>query len=205
MDYNNQMVQTGKLNDIGYKIMENVKNSYRTGIEIETQIPISNYLRLDANATFSKNIIKNYTAFYDVYDSYYDKLLRQDSENLGNTDISFSPNVIAMGSLTYTPKRNLSFNLMGKYVGKQYYDNTSNDDHSLDAYFVSNFMAGYTFSKSRFGEIDLQFMVNNIFDKKYIANAWVATDKLEDGQSFVYKGLFPQATRNFMGRVTLRF
>ena len=50
MDYNNQMVQTGKLNDIGYKIMENV-NSYRTGIEIETQIPISNYLRLDANAT----------------------------------------------------------------------------------------------------------------------------------------------------------
>lgn len=94
---------------------------------------------------------------------------------------------------------------MGKYVGKQYYDNTSKDEHSLDAYFISNFMAGYTFSKSQFGEIDLQFMVNNLFNKEYIANAWVATDRLEDGQSFVYKGLFPQATRNFMGRVTVRF
>ena len=205
MDYNNQMVQTGKLSDSGYKILENVKNSYRAGIELETQIPISPHFRFDANATFSKNIIKDYTAFYDVYDSYYDKLVRQDSEDLGSTDISFSPNVIGMGSLTYTPKKKLSFNLMGKYVGKQYYDNTSKDEHSLDAYFISNFMAGYTFSKSQFGEIDLQFMVNNLFNKEYIANAWVATDRLEDGQSFVYKGLFPQATRNFMGRVTVRF
>ncbi len=205
MDYNNQMVQTGKLNDVGYKILENVKNSYRTGIELETQIPLSRSFRIDANATFSKNIIKDYTAFYDVYDAYYDKVIRQDSENFENTDISFSPNLIAMGSLTYTPLKNLSFNMMGKYVGKQYYDNTSNDDNSLAAYFVTNFTAGYTFSKSRFGDIDLQFMVNNLFDKDYIANAWVSTDRLEDGQSFVYKGLFPQATRNFMGRVTVRF
>lgn len=205
MDYNNQMVQTGKLSDSGYKVLENVKNSYRAGIELETQIPISPHFRFDANATFSKNIIKDYTAFYDVYDSYYDKLVRQDSENLGSSDISFSPNVIGMGSFTYTPMKKLSFNLMGKYVGKQYYDNTSKDEHSLDAYFISNFMAGYTFSKSQFGEIDLQFMVNNLFNKEYIANAWVATDRLEDGQSFVYKGLFPQATRNFMGRVTVRF
>ena len=205
MDYNNQMVQTGKLNDVGYKILENVKDSYRTGVELETQIPLSNTLRVDANATFSKNIIKNYTAFYDVYDSYYDKVIRQDSESLDNTDISFSPNVIAMGSLTYTPVNNLFFNLMGKYVGKQYYDNTSSKENSLEDYFITNFTAGYTFSKSKFGEIDLQLMINNLFDKEYIANAWVSTDRLEDGQSFVYKGLFPQATRNFMGRVTLRF
>lgn len=205
MDYNNQMVQTGKLSDIGYKIMENVKSSYRAGIELETQIPITRHFRLDANATISKNIIKDYTAYYDVYDSYYDQLLRQDEEELGNTDISFSPNIVGMGSLTYTPLKSLSFNLMGKYVGKQYYDNTSNDDNSLDAYFVSNFMAGYTFSKSRFGAIDVQFMVNNLFDTEYIANAWVSTDRLEDGKSYVYKGLFPQATRNFMGRITVRF
>lgn len=205
MDYNNQMVQTGKLNDVGYKILENVKDSYRTGIELETQIPLSNTLRVDANATFSKNIIKNYTAYYDVYDSYYDEVIRQDSESLDNTDISFSPNVIAMGSLTYIPVKNIFFNLMGKYVGKQYYDNTSNKENSLDDYFTTNFTAGYTFSKSKLGEIDLQFMINNLFDKEYIANAWVSTDRLEDGQSFVYKGLFPQAPRNFMGRVTLRF
>ena len=205
MDYSNQMVQTGKLSDSGYKILENVKNSYRAGIELEAQIPFSPYFLIGANATLSKNIIKDYTAFYDVYDEYYDKVLRQDSENFEKTDISFSPNLIGMGSITYTPMKNLSFNLMGKYVGKQYYDNTSNDENSLDAYFVSNFLAGYTFNKSRFGKIDLQFIINNLFDKEYIANAWVSTDKLSDGQTYVYKGLFPQATRNFMGRVTVRF
>ncbi|MGV8963003.1 MAG: TonB-dependent receptor [Candidatus Saccharimonadaceae bacterium] len=205
MDYSNQMVQTGKLSNSGYKILENVKDSYRTGIELEAQIPLSPHLLIAANATFSKNIIKDYTAFYDVYDEYYDQVLRQDSENYNKTDISFSPNVIGMGNITYTPLKNLSFNLMGKYVGKQYYDNTSNDEHSLDAYFVSNFIAGYTFNKSRFGNVDLQISVNNLFNKEYIANAWVSTDRLSDGQSYVYKGLFPQATLNFMGRITIRF
>ena len=205
MDYNNQMVQTGKLSDIGYKVLENVKNSYRAGVEMEALVPLSRYFTIGANATISKNIIKDYTAYYDVYDEYYDKVIRQDSENFDKTDISFSPNIIGMGSLTYTPLKNLSFNLMGKYVGKQYYDNTSNDEHSLDSYFVSNFVAGYTFNQSRFGNIDFQFMINNLFNKEYIANAWVSTDKLSDGKTYVYKGLFPQATRNFMGRITVRF
>ena len=205
MDYNNQMVQTGKLSDIGYKVLENVKNSYRAGVEMEALVPLSRYFTIGANATISKNIIKDYTAYYDVYDEYYDKVIRQDSENFDKTDISFSPNIIGMGSLTYTPLKNLSFNLMGKYVGKQYYDNTSNDEHSLDAYFVSNFVAGYTFNQSRFGNIDFQFMINNLFNKEYNANAWVSTDKLSDGKTYVYKGLFPQATRNFMGRITVRF
>ena len=205
MDYNNQMVQTGKLSDIGYKILENVKDSYRAGVELEALVPLSRYFTIGANATFSKNIIKDYTAYYDVYDEYYDKVIRQDSENYDKTDISFSPNIIGMGSLTYTPLKNLSFNLMGKYIGKQYYDNTSNNENSLEAYFVSNFVAGYTFNQSRFGNIDFQFMINNLFNKDYIANAWVSTDKLSDGKTYVYKGLFPQATRNFMGRITVRF
>ena len=205
MDYNNQMVQTGKLNETGYKIMENVKDSYRTGIEVEAQVPLSRKFSIGANATISKNIIKDYTAYYDVYDEYYDEVIRQDSEELDKTDISFSPNIIGMGSLSYTPLKNLSFNLMGKYVGKQYYDNTSNDENSLEAYFVSNFVAGYTFNMTNVGSIDIQFMINNLFDKEYIANAWVSTDRLSDGKSYVYKGLFPQATRNFMGRVTVRF
>ena len=204
MDYTNQMVQTGKLSDSGYKILENAKDSYRTGLELEAQVPLSRQFIVAANATFSKNIIKDYTAYYDLYDSNYE-YIGQESEHFDKTDISFSPNVIGMGSLTYTPVTNLSFNLMGKYVGKQYYDNTSDDEHSLDAYFVSNFVAAYTFNVKSVGNIDLQFMVNNLFDKEYIANAWVSTDKFSDGSEVVYKGLFPQATRNFMGRVTVRF
>ena len=204
MDYNNQMVQTGKLSDSGYKIMENAKDSYRTGVELEAQVPLSSQFTIAANATISKNIIKDYTAYYDLYTPDYD-YVGQESEHYDETDISFSPNIIGMGSLTYTPIKNLSFNLMGKYVGKQYYDNTSNDEHSLDAYFVSNFVAGYTFNMTSVGSIDLQLMVNNLFDKEYIANAWVSTDKVNDGSAYVYKGLFPQATRNIMGRVTVRF
>ncbi len=205
MDYNNQMVQTGKLSDSGYKIMENAKDSYRTGIELEAQVPLSPKFIVGANATFSKNIIKDYTAYYDLYSPGYAEYLGQQEEHFDETDISFSPNLVGMASLTYMPIKNMTLNLMGKYVGKQYYDNTSNDDNSLDAYFVSNFVAGYTFDMTSVGSIDLQLVINNIFDKEYIANAWVATDKVNDGTAYVYKGLFPQATRNFMGRVTLRF
>ena len=204
MDYDNQMVQTGKLSDSGYKIMENAKDSYRAGIELEAQVPISSKFIIAANATISKNIIKDYTAYYDLYTPSYE-YVGQESEYYDETDISFSPNLIGMGSLTYTPLKNLSFNLMGKYVGKQYYDNTSSDEHSLDAYFVSNFVAGYTFKMTSVGSIDLQLMVNNLFDKEYVANAWVSTDKFNDSNEKVYKGLFPQATRNFMGRITVRF
>ncbi len=205
MDYNNQMVQTGKLSDSGYKIMENAKNSYRTGIELEAQVPLSSKFIAAANATFSKNIIKDYTAYYDLYTPGYAEYLGQQEEHFDETDISFSPNLVGMASLTYMPINNLSFNLMGKYVGKQYYDNTSNNENSLDAYFVSNFVAGYTFDMTNVGSIDLQFVVNNLFDKEYIANAWVSTDKFNDESEKVYKGLFPQATRNFMGRITVKF
>ena len=184
--------------------MENAKDSYRAGIELEAQVPISSKFIVAANATISKNIIKDYTAYYDLYTPSYE-YIGQESEHYDETDISFSPNLIGMGSLTYTPLKNLSFNLMGKYVGKQYYDNTSSDEHSLDSYFVSNFIAGYTIDMTSVGSIDLQFMVNNLFDKEYVANAWVSTDKVNDGSAYVYKGLFPQATRNFMGRVTVRF
>lgn len=205
MDYNNQMVQTGKKSDSGYNIMENVKDSYRTGIELEAQIPISPTFIVAANATISKNIIKDYTAYYDYYTPGYGEELKQKEEFYDETDISFSPNLVGMASLTYVPIKNMTLNLMGKYVGKQYYDNTSNDENSLDAYFVSNFVAGYTFNMTGVGNIDLQFMVNNLFNKEYIANAWVSTTKFNDDSEKVYKGLFPQATRNFMGRVTLRF
>ena len=184
--------------------MENVKDSYRTGVELEAEVPLSRKFSIAANATISKNIIKNYTAYYDLYTPDYE-YLGQESENYDKTDISFSPNIIGMGSLTYTPLNNLSFNLMGKYVGKQYYDNTSNDENSLDAYFASNFVAGYTFKMTSVGSIDFQFIINNLFDKEYIANALVSTDKFNDNSEKVYKGLFPQATRNFMGRVTVRF
>lgn len=218
MDYNNQMVQTGKLSETGYKLMENVKNSYRAGVELEASVPfINNKFRLDANATLSQNKIKNYTAYFDLYDDtdnwnelYVDNngksVRKQASKDLGTTNISYSPDVVGMAALTYQPTSALYFNLMGKYVDKQFLDNTSDDAKSIPSYFVSNFSAGYTFDKTPVGRIALQFFVNNLFGKEYIANGWASTEMFEkDGSSVNWIGYYPQATRNFMGRITISF
>ena len=206
MRYKDQMVQTGKLNDVGYKLMQNVPTSYRMGIELSGAVQPANWIRIDANVTLSQNKIKNYTAYYDLYNNQNDyEFVKQTSEYLGTTNISFSPNVIGSGILTITPYKALSLALVGKYVGKQYYDNTSNKDNRLADYFVSNIVLGYTFKTQKIGEVDIQFSVNNILNKRYVGNAWVATDKFEDGSEIVYTGLYPQATRNIMAKLGIRF
>ena len=207
MDYHNQMVQTGKLTDIGYKLMENVKNSYRTGIEIEAAVPIiQNKLRVDANVTVSQNKIKNYTAYYDLYDNMDDYgWLGQEEEKLGTTQISFSPDVVGMASITYQPISPLIFNLMGKYVGKQYLDNTQNDDKSLPSYFTTNLSVGYTFEGTQLGTISVQAFVNNLFNSKYSANGWASTDMFQKEGAYHWVGYYPQATRNFMVKLTVAF
>jgi len=218
MDYNNQMVQTGRLNDVGYKLMENVKDSYRTGVELEASVPLANdKFRFDANATLSRNKINNYTAYFDLYDNSNDwnevyiekngkQVRKQTRKELGTTHISYSPNLVGMASLTYQPLPALYFNLLGKYVSKQYLDNTSDNAKSIDGYFVSNFSAGYTFKKTPLGSIALQLFVNNLFNKEYIANGWASTEVFEeDGSSVNWIGYYPQATRNYMARLTVSF
>lgn len=206
MKYKDQMVQTGKLNDVGYKLMENVPDSYRLGLELAGSAQPLKWLRVDANVTVSKNKIKKYTTYYDVYDDQKNWNSRpQESQYIGTTDISFSPNVVSSGIITITPYKSLSLAFVNKYVGKQYYDNTSNKENRLADYFVSNWVAGYTFKTDKIGEIDLQFSVNNVFNKRYVANAWVSKDKFEDGTEIIYKGLYPQATRNIMAKLGIRF
>lgn len=207
MDYHNQMVQTGRLNDVGYKLMENVKDSYRAGLELEAAVPLwENKIRIDANATFSRNKIKNYIAWFDQYDNQDNwEWVGQVSKEYGTTDISFSPNVIGAAGLTWQPLLALYVNLMGKYVSRQYMDNTSDEAKSIDPYFVSNFSAGYTFKKSPIGTFNLQVFVNNLFNREYVANGWAATDTFTDGSSIHWTGYYPQATRNYMVRLTLSF
>lgn len=207
MDYYNQMVQTGKLTDIGYKLMENVKESYRAGIEMEASLPLwTEKLILDANATLSRNRISNYTAYFDQYDTPDNyEWVGQVSRDYGSTQISFSPDLVSTVGLTWQPASAFYLNLLGKYVSKQYMDNTSDDAKSIDGYFVSNLSAGYTFPKSRLGVINLQFFVNNLFNKEYVANGWAATDTFADGSSINWIGYYPQATRNIMGRLSISF
>ena len=207
MDYHNQMVQTGKLNNVGYKLMENVKESYRAGLELEAAVPLwENKIRVDANATFSRNKIQNYTAWFDQYDNQDDwNWVGQISKEYGTTDISFSPDVVSSMAITWQPTPAIYVNLMGKYVSKQYMDNTSDGAKSIDAYFVSNLSAGYVFRKSPIGTFNLQVFVHNLFNREYVANGWAATDTFADGSSLNWIGYYPQATRNYMARLTISF
>ncbi|MFV0330413.1 MAG: TonB-dependent receptor [Dysgonomonas sp.] len=208
MNYKDQLVQTGKLNDTGYKLQENVPDSYRTGIELALLYTPTYWLRMDGNLTLSRNKIKNYTVFYDYYDNQNDwNYLGQISETYKSTDISFSPKAVGSFMITFKPfeKEDISFSFINKYVGKMYYDNTSNSENRLSDYLVTDFVASYTLDASRVGKFDFQFYINNLASIKYNANAWVDTSKFEDGTQAVYKGVFPQAGANLMGRIRYRF
>jgi iron complex outermembrane receptor protein len=102
-------------------------------------------------------------------------------------------------------KEDISFSFINKYVGKMYYDNTSNRSNLLQDYLVTDFTASYTLNAGQAGKFDFQFFINNLANVKYSANAWVDTSKFADGTEAVYKGLYPQAGTNLMGRIRYRF
>ena len=182
MNYVNQLVLSGELNMVGEFIKINSGKSYRLGIELGALAKISEKLNISGNLTLSQN--KNVD--FKIEDN-------SSVNNLGNTSISFSPNVIANGIIQYKPVKNLQLNLSNQYVGKQYLDNTEKEELSLKDYFLTDFNAQYQFKISK-QEVSLQFLLNNIFNKKYVNNG------------FVYYGpyYYAQAGRNFMIGVNFR-
>ncbi|MBQ0768795.1 MAG: TonB-dependent receptor, partial [Bizionia sp.] len=168
MSYKDQLVLTGDLDNAGDAIRENVADSYRAGIEVQVGYKASDKLRIDANATFSKNKIDTFN--YIVYDTQYDPNTYDTVSyapvvtEYKDTDISFSPEVIAGGTLTYSLIQDLNLSLISKYVGKQYLDNTSSASKSIDAYFVNNINASYKINPNWIKEISFNLLVNNIFN-----------------------------------------
>jgi iron complex outermembrane receptor protein len=203
MHYYNQLVQTGRLNRSGSALLENVRDSYRMGVELEASVPIFRQLRFDGNATFSRNRIREYTAMYRNWDNWQE--IEYVTEVIRNSNISFSPSVIGSGTLSYQPLPNLGFRLTGIYVGQQFMDNRSDSRASLDAYFVSNFSVSYRFQPQSWGVTELDLFVNNLFNSKHISNGWSAKSVNNAGEAVFVQGFFPQATRNFMMRMTVRF
>jgi iron complex outermembrane receptor protein len=105
-----------------------------------------------------------------------------------------------------TPIKNLSLSLISKYVSEQYYDNTGNAERLLDGYFVNNFKVDYSFKFKSVKTINLQLFVNNLFNQKYVVNAWVYRAKFEnDGSEYREDGFFPQAGTNFMVKLGVEF
>jgi iron complex outermembrane recepter protein len=206
MDYHNQLVLTGKINNVGTPVMTNVKDSYRAGIELQAGIKFLKRLRWDLNAAFSRNRIRDFTAYVDNWNYWDDPDNEpyQYEEYLGETEISFSPSMTAGSMIDYEPVDDLHISLISTYVGKQYIDNTSSNERMLDPWLVHDIRLMYTFRTSFIREIGLQFRLNNIFCQEYESNAWVYR-YIYNGQEGVMDGYFPQAPVNFFAGVSLRF
>ncbi len=199
MDYKDQLVLTGQINDVGSAIMVNVDKSYRTGLELQGGVKLSKKLQWNVNATFSVNKIKNFTEYVDNWDTW-----GQEAFELGTTDLAFSPQVIANSQFVFSPLKNMNLAFFSNYVGKQFIDNTASDNRILDAYFVNNIKADYLFNTGLFEEITLHIMANNLFNHTYESNAWVYSYML-GGQRYKMDGYYPQAGIHFMFGVDFKF
>jgi iron complex outermembrane receptor protein len=207
MEYKDQLVPTGKLSETGYVIKENVERSYRRGVELSAAWRLSSKLTFDGNVTLSKNIIEDYTSWIDVYDNSDDwNPLPQESTEYKKTDIAFSPGCTGMGRVTYYAPGDYIVSFNGKYVGKQYYDNTSDDSRSIPSYFVAGMQLSKEFNFRGNNKIGISFYVDNLFNRKYFSNAWVYLARFADSSSlYVEEGVYPQAERNYTLRVSLSF
>lgn len=203
MDYNNQLVLTGKLNDVGAPIRTNVADSYRTGIEIDGGIRFNQHFAWNANLTVSQNKIKNFTEVLYDYGANYDQYNEVDKQH-HNADIAFSPNVIGGSNFLYRPMKSVEVALLTKYVGLQYLDNTSDKGRSIDPYFINDVRLTYTWKPQWMRELSVSLLANNIFEVKYSSNGYTYGyfgGGSETRQNYYY----PQAGRNYLAMVAMRF
>jgi iron complex outermembrane receptor protein len=199
MFYKNQLVVTGKINDVGGNFRQNVDKSYRLGIELDGSYIINKQFTLNANAAFSRNKIKNFTEYYDDYDNGGQVVNQYEL-----TDISYSPNAVLFGELAYNPIKGFAIALQSKYVSKQYLDNTQNNDRTINGYWVSNARLGYDFKFVGVKNINLGLLVNNLFDKRYESNGYTYGYQL-GGSRTTENFFYPQAGTNFLLSLNVKF
>ena len=186
MLYKDQLVLTGKLDDVGSPIRENSGNSYRLGLEIDAKIALTKNLLIAPNITLSENLNR------DFYSDTSGNL-----ENLGNTNIAYSPKLTFGNIISYAPINNVTVSVMSKFVGKQYLNNLNNDNATLSDYFVNDFNFSWDFPmKKVFKQISLNVLCNNIFNRKYVSNGY-------DYYGTNY--YFPQAEANYLAGITMKF
>lgn len=202
MFYKDQLVPTGELSDVGYPIMTNVKSSYRMGVELSGAIRISERFTWSPNLTLSRNKIKNFTEYYLDYNT-TDWSSQYLNKSLGLVDIAYSPSQVFTSDLAYESGI-FGIHFITKFVGKQYFDNTMNEERSIDPYLVNNLRIDFSPVIRNIKGLDLQLMVNNIFNEIYENNAY-GGNWYEDGVEKTWAYYFPQAGINYMLRLGIRF
>ena len=198
MSYSNQLILTGEINDVGEYTRQNVSHSVREGVEIEGAWTINDKLKLYANATISQNKIDHFEEFIDNYDDY-----TQIKNSYDNTTISFSPEFISAGSIIWMPVKKLEFEFTGKYVGKQFLDNTMNADRIIDAYMVNDARISYSIQTKAKQEIGFTFAANNIFNQSYVSNGYTYS-YIYGGTQSTFNNYFPQAGTTVMFGLKIR-
>lgn len=198
MKYKDQLILTGKINDVGAYTRTNIPHSYRAGVELQGKYIFTSWLNVAANISFSKNKIKNYTEYLDDYDNGGQK-----TNFYASTDIAFSPNTVGGASVNFTPIKNAEINLVSKYVARQYLDNTTQLSRSLNPYYTQDVRLSYVVENKLFKSVTFITQLNNIFSKKYEPNGY--------SFSYIYGGTvttenfyFPMAPFNAMVGINVK-
>ena len=200
MRYKDQLVLTGEIDEVGAPIRENVGDSYRLGLELEANLALSDQWLWQPNITLSEN--KN-----------LDFRFQRDGalQNLGNTNIAYSPNLVAGSNLVFVPSTQFQVGVLSKYVGEQYLGNIDADLSKLPAYFINDLNVTYSIGPLKWVKnIDFSLLVNNIFNAQFESNGyfytyddtWSAPNQVTTIEGV---GYYPQAGRNFLLGTTIRF
>ena len=205
MDYMDQLVNTGELNDVGAALRTNVASSYRAGLELSGAVRITDRLLCNANAAFSRNRVRAFTEYVDDWDTSTQRAI-----DLGETDIAFSPSVVVGSELGFrfwkkSAKGHADITLVSKYVGEQFLDNTTSSDRKLDGYVTHDVRLNVSLSGCKsVRSIDFNLTMRNVFSELYESNGW-AYSYFSEGRKQALVGLFPQAPLNVLGGITVRF
>lgn len=202
MNYKNQLVLTGAIDDVGAPIRATSGKSYRLGLEIDSDFKVSDQFSIKTNAAFSTNKNQDFTASINGV-----------LQNLGNTSLSFSPNVIVGNMFIYQPTDNFQISFLSKFVGDQYMSNLNSNVTGLDVlqnYFTSDFNVVYELETTKiFDAIIITGLINNIFNTEYVDRGYYYTYDYPDENGNIITGdgagYYPQATANFLVGVTLQF
>lgn len=206
MDYTNQLIMTGEINDVGSPIATNVKDSYRRGVEAVFGAKLFDFVDWSANVSLSQNKIQNFIEYVDNWD-YWNDTENNDIQivnELGETDLAFSPSIVANNIVSVHFLKYFNAEVSTHYVGKQYIDNTSSDKRSLNPYLLNDLALRANFDTKFIKNINVGFKLNNILDEQYETFAWVYS-YYTGGERYAMDGYFPQAGRNFMVNLTLKF
>jgi len=199
MHYKDQLVLTGKINDVGAYTRTNISKSYRLGIELSGSAEINSWSNVGGNLSISRNKVLDFTEYIDDYDNGGQK-----TNAYSSSDIAYSPNVVGGATINILPVKNLEFSLISKYVGNQFLDNTQNENRKLNTYSTQDLRLVYKISKDWLKEVNIIFHANNIFNKLYEPNGYTFS-YIYGGNQTTENYYYPMAARNFVVGVNIKF